>query len=117
MVTMIVRVLVIFTVVNLVVVANFFSPNRHARVIALDLAYIAENCAGLANEQARSIGDFVEPMGAFTGTDYYLFDRASDGTPQNHSLVALRDFYEEPLCFPVVGCLIAPQLRGSCLPD
>ena len=112
---MIVRVLVIFAVVILVILANFFSPDRHARVIALDLAYIAENCARLKNEQAQSIGDFIEPMSAFIGTDYYLFDRASDGTPQNHSLVALRDFYEESLCFPIVGCLIAPQLRGSCL--
>ncbi|MBU2991669.1 MULTISPECIES: hypothetical protein [unclassified Octadecabacter] len=112
---MIVRILILFTIVILVITVNFFSPNRQTRAMEFDLAYIAENCAGLTNEQAENIGKFIEPIGAFAGTDYYLFELSPDGTPQNHSLIALRDDHQEALCFPVVGCLWPLYFRGICL--
>lgn len=112
---MIMRALIAFFIVLVIVVVNFFHPSSRERARAFDLAYIAENCAGISDQQAANIGDYVEPMSAFLGTDYYLFEHAPDGTPQNHTLVALRDDYQEALCFPVTGCLIPPIFRGKCL--
>ena len=112
---MVVRILALLLVILAVVVFNFFHPSSQTRARSFDLLYIAENCVGLTDQQAENIDNYIEPLGAFVGTDYLLFDLSDDGTPENHRRIALRDDIQEALCFPAVGCLIPPVLKGECL--
>ena len=83
-------------------------------VLENDLAYLAENCVGLENEQRDKIGDHVLRDTTFGGAWYIVSQTSGTNSPGDFE-AAWRTTWTEAFCAPAVGCAISVSMRNQCV--